>query len=747
MLERLATVSRLSAAALVAGLVLPRLWGEPSPPEQAASLQSYDVPLLELVEGGAKKGLSLSGGSTFEGRGGVVAAGGAEVVTGEAADPRGAPSGGQARSAASRGLPAGKETGVSHDVPLVDLDPPSKAEGVSRVALARDSGKSGEVTVNSAESGVVAGSAVEAAGEKSESLLGPSSPEGQPSVVPEAPEAPRGGDVRLAEMEAADRAAAESAGYPEGMPISEAEVDSWRGGYFPTQDDSVYIGDRDYPRSKRGFGSTQPDLYSQNFTGIFPYESPDETFYDRHDYIFDPLDQALGVFAPHDGFVWEGDQYHELSFVADAGFDIFTRSFDPDRAHVKAGPLYLDLLSVGAGILYSDYSGPENFAEGEEDGWLSMVDLHLRAVMQLSETFYLIVTGQLIYLPGKNEFGLRFGDGYGPYSIARLNYQTRIEEWDFQIYDAFRARFGGDLFWGADEPAYERAGRYYFGFDYGYDRDGRNNSFFDDDYVSFANTVGVRASRPLGSEWRLWLEGDHSDYWRTYDFTDHTYWDHVGALIGYEGSRIPFSPYLEYDAHSNDHFDTSYHTAYLGGRGRLSENLRLNARGGRLWTVDVEPESNSWVWDATLTHDVNERTWQSLSVGQTYVVDDFSDESALAEYLRYEVGYRLTDWIYARGYAQWSEDEFLTGRGGTWERELYGGGLSIRPLDYTYIGAGANFERTRQLPDGDEEERRLYYVSLTQRLYSRTSLWFRYQFEETDTFNEHLYSAGMRRYF
>lgn len=569
------------------------------------------------------------------------------------------------------------------------------------------------------------------------------------SLSPENSQIPprrRGGDSRLAEFEAslsAEEADSSGGFYPEGRPISDAEVESWRGGYFPTQDDSVYIGDRDYPRSSRGNATTDPDRHSQNFNGIFPYESPDPTFYDHYDYVFDPLDRTLGFFAPHQALVWESQRYHEFSFMADAGLDLFTRAYDPDRAHVKMGPLYFDLLSMGAGVLYSDYRGVEYFPEGEEDGWLSFVDLQIRAVMQFTETFYLIVSGHFVYLPGDNEFGFYLGDGFGPYSVARLNYQARLREWDVLVYDELRVRFGGDLFWDAYEPAFERAGRYSFGFNDRY----RNNSYFDDENMALSNKVAVNASRPLGPDWRLWLEADHTDYWRSYDFVDHGHWDHLGALIGYEGSELPFSPYLEYDAYSADTFETSYHTAYLGARGRLSENLRLNARGGRFWSVGREPEQESWVWDVGLTHDVNERTWQRVEVGQGYFIDEFSDDSALSQYASYSVGYRVTEWAYATAYAQWSEDEFLTGRGGEWQREIYGGNLNFRLLDYTSMDAGAAYERRRSLPDQEVDEHRLYYAGLSHQLYSRTQLWFRYQFEDAESFDESLYTAGIRRYF
>ncbi len=524
-----------------------------------------------------------------------------------------------------------------------------------------------------------------------------------------------------------------------------SRVDTWSDGYFPTRDDTFYIGDRDYPRSRGGASGIYPDLSAQNFTGIFPYEDPDPTFYDQYAYVFSPVDRALGFFAPHDAFVVERQSHDQgLSFVLDGGLPIFTRGYDPDRAHVKAGPLYLDLLSLGAGVLYSDYDGVSRFPAGKEDGWLSFIELQMRAVMQFSENFYLAVSGTFIYLPGENEIGFQFGNGFGPYTAAVLNFQNRVGNWDIRAYDEFRALYSTDLFWAWEDEAFDQAGRYFFGFR---EREGSSN-YFDDDSLFLANTLGIESSRLIGTEWRLFLDAEHTDFWRTYDFSDHSYRDRMGALIGYEGSKIPFSPYFEYDAYSTDRFDTAYHTAYIGGRGRISENVRLNARAGYLWSTDVSPDEESWLWDIGLTHNLNERAWQSLWVGQGYFTDDFTSDSLVSDYARYTVGYRFADEVYATAFAQWSEDEFLTGREmGSYEREMYGADINLRPFNYTLLTSGVSLERSRALPSDDVDERTLVYAALTQQLYSRTSLWFRYQFEDSEDFDEHLYTGGIRKYF
>lgn len=522
--------------------------------------------------------------------------------------------------------------------------------------------------------------------------------------------------------------------------------ETWNNGYFPTRSDSYYLGDVDYPRSNY----VDPDVRSLTATGLFPYEDPDVSFYERYPGIFRPIDRGLGMFTTHEGLVLEGERFDQFSIGLDSNMPMFTRMYDPNRAHIKAGPLFFDLMSLGGGILYSDYDGPEVFAPGEEDGWLSFLELQMRVALRISDSLFINASARLIYLPGTNEVGLLPGIGFGPHGVAFINYQAEWGEWDIRLYDEFRGYIGGDLFYIDD--AYERRGRYSFGFpDTTTDRD-----FFDGDYVTWANQIGVEASRPIGYDWRLWLEADHSDYWRDYHFTDHTHREHIGALLGYNGSVIPFAPYFRYDGDSTDHFDSMYHRVYVGGRGRLTENVRIDGRTGYLWSQGRDPDQDSWLWDLGLTHDISERAWHSIRGGQDYFTDDFSDESALANYLRYDFNYRFTRELYGTAFAQWSEDEILSDSsrgfkrlrvGGEQDRELYGARLSFRPGRYTLVTTGAAFERTHFTETDGVLERDIYHARLSQQISSRVNLWFRYQFEDTTLFDEHLYSAGIRRYF
>jgi len=535
-------------------------------------------------------------------------------------------------------------------------------------------------------------------------------------------------------------------------------------GYFPTRNDNFYLGDIDYPRGRvRSGGAFAPgavtglgpgpasyqsmDFRSIGFTGIYPYENPDETFYDRHNYVFGPLDRALGVIGPHDAIVVENDRLQNFSGSLDGGFPVFTNRYNPDKAHFKAGPFYLDILSIGAGVLYSDYTPAKGFSpfpEGEEDGWLGYIDLDVRALLQVTNNFYLSAATRLMYLPGSNRVAWQLGYGSQPFMQFRLNYEDSFGPWDLLVYNEFRGQLGVDIWNEVGSGAEERAGRYYFGIPVV-----QNNrySFFDDGAVVFLNQAGARATRALGNDWRWWLRGDRTDFWQGWDFKNHTGRNHWGTTVGYEGARLPFAPYASYDGYHFEELGSVYHHARLGGRGRLTENLSINAEGGYLWTNSQDPDQDQFTWRVGLNHDLSERTRHGISGGQYFFVNDLYPEAAVSDFISYNINHRVTENLQARLYAQWADEEYLGRDGVRRKRDMYGGYLNFRPGMFTNVQGGAYYQETRET-DGDfTDDRWVYYGMVTQRVFSRLSIWFRYQFDESDFYDEHLYATGVRRYF
>jgi hypothetical protein len=531
------------------------------------------------------------------------------------------------------------------------------------------------------------------------------------------------------------------------VPVaSEAEM----AGYYPTAADLALLGDKDYPRS----GSTQggPDARSQLASGIFMYESGEQDFYARNRDFFAPVNQVLGVFTPHKAFTMELPNVPLAGVTFDAGFPLFTRTFEPENAHLKAGPLAFDLLWLGAGALWSDYKGPITFAEGAEDGWISYLDLGVRGMLKITDTIYLSVAANIIYLPGSNELAFRVLNNSSPAAAIELFYQKRLGDWDLLFFDRFRGRPGIDVFAELQEGGIDRAGRYQFGFGGGRDR----IDFFSNDSVWFTNQIAARASTMVGSsDWRFQADADHFDFWRSYDFEDHATRDALGLQLGYEGNEIHFAPSLSYRVSTFDGFESFFNRLQLELNGRITENIRASAMGGYLWTSGIEPERSNGLWQIGVNHNFSERGSHGVNLGQQLFEDPFSPEVLFTTYYRYFVNYQLAQRLNAAAYAQYSDGERIVSRDprielGDVNFYTLGGSLTFQPLDFTRIIGSIAYQRNQQGDVSGESERWFYRLQLVQQLGSRLTLQTLYQFQDyhgSASFNEHLVSMSLRWYF
>jgi hypothetical protein len=465
------------------------------------------------------------------------------------------------------------------------------------------------------------------------------------------------------------------------------------------------------------------------------------------DTAYTPVNRVLDVFDTYDAG-YQGDQLQAVA-TGSVGLPFITEAFDPDFADVKAGPVYLDFQYVGAGILYSSVNGDLVFPEGQEPGWLTMLELGMRGYVRLTDQFYLTLQTRLVYLPELNRFGFALGDESGLGMSFRLNYEFEWGTWDFLLYDQFTGYPPYSLLSSMGATAQQSAGRYTFGLTA---RDRRTNGFDELSEVYFVNTVGVEATTPfMWEDWRLWLGVDHSDYWRTFGLDYEGTRDHLGARLAYGGTEIPFAPYATYDVYSNDRMKSLYHTAYIGGGGRLTENVRFDGRVGQLWTTNRNPSRTSSLWELGLTHAISEDTWHSLWAGQTFEVDDFTNDTRLVEYIRYQINHVFSSRLDGYAFAQFSRDEDLAIEGLLTNRELYGAGLNYRMFDYSRISGLVYYEKESFDRDSAIEETRLIYrAEWEQRIGLRSTARFYYQFEKDEgrsNFDEHVLSLTVRRYF
>ena len=433
--------------------------------------------------------------------------------------------------------------------------------------------------------------------------------------------------------------------------------------------------------------------------------------------------------------------FGDASYEFDGDIPLFTRDFNPDEAHLKVGPFYFQALWIGAGILYSDYNGNATFRPGEEDGWLSYANFRFRMAAELTPSLYVTMNGEVIYLFGENQLGFRTGLSGRPF--AEITYEGQSGAWDYRLYALFGTGSVTDLF---GEDAYDRAGRYSFGF-LGYE-DERNGLIYD----PFLYTrVGAEASTLATPDWRLTLSADHTDYWFLGDDkdNDHKARERLGVLYGAEPYTVPFTPWVSYDLFSDDYFDSLYHTFYAGGSGRLSENVRFDGRFGYFWTSDKPTDREHWLWNIGLRHQINERTVHGIRVGQDFFMNEFSIDSAVSNFVHYFITHELSDRARIHGFAQWSNDEFLSGPlvGGEYDRELFGVRLSYKLSDRFSTDVGYRIEYREDTKGSGDYESSIFDANLNARIGLRTTGYLRYQHTDTDFFYEDLYMAGIRRHF
>lgn len=498
------------------------------------------------------------------------------------------------------------------------------------------------------------------------------------------------------------------------------------------------------PGAHPGYRRDAPSLDYTDGSGI-SYFPPPSVGSASHSYTQTAYPGSYHPGGPYaysyDGMVPMGEprSFEDAGYEFRGDLPLVTRRFDPEEAHFKAGPFYFQALWVGAGVLYSDYHGPRVFAPDEEDGWLSFASFRFRMAARLGPSLYLTADGELIYLFGENELG--FHTGFAGRPFASLVYETEVGSWDLRAYAEFGTGSFYDMF---GSEAYERAGRYSFGFLGRYDEGIVYDPFL-------YTRVGAEASTLVDPDWRLTLSADHSDYWYVGDDRGEDHWarEHAGVLVGAEPDRVPFTPWFSYDVYSVDYFDSAYHRLYGGGSGRLSENVFFDGRAGYLFTTNDSTERNSWLWNIGLRHRINERTTHGVRFGQDYFMNDYSIDSTVSSFLHYYITHEITERLRVHAYAQWSNDEFLTGPfvGGEYESELYGVWLRYDFTDRLLVSVGYFEEERRSTKTGGEFDRSLFEARLDARICERSTAYLLYQHEDTDLYYEDLYMAGVRRHF
>jgi hypothetical protein len=318
------------------------------------------------------------------------------------------------------------------------------------------------------------------------------------------------------------------------------------------------------------------------------------------------------------------------------------RAAAPTNGVFQAGPFYLQFYDLTGALLVSDNV---NFTP-KKAKWGAIAEFRLRmaAILQINPTWRLIVSGSIIYLPFKNEFGVEgfgIGDAAGfiadetifPVTHMQLAYNSMWADWQVQMADDFSVRYfsvGGDydiFVRGAEQPeglhAEDQAGRYVFANGTtipNRDADQRQRDFLDiRTFLQLQNTVAGTASRLLPTETRLTFGASHSDFWYHGGWDEGTNGlgfsnfsaDRVFASLRNERESMRFKPFAWYEAYRYNYDPDWIHQFAVGITGPISDYLWLYAEGGYMWSDALLQDT--WFYRARLDHTLGPYTKHSLS--------------------------------------------------------------------------------------------------------------------------------------
>jgi len=353
---------------------------------------------------------------------------------------------------------------------------------------------------------------------------------------------------------------------------------------------------------------------------------------------------------------------------------------------LRIGPFYLDNIYAGAGVLYSEYEGnpfgynPNNVGT---DNWASIIWAGARMTTYITDRFAFVLQPSVYYLPFENEVGWAFGNPFfglggwiAPQTLLQFAYSVPLNNWDFTIYDQFRAFFQNssllDEFVNIqasfmDTTPVDRVGRYQFGgfgsqqFDVtGNDNFALNDRLFGSDRVSYGNYGGFSLNGRHGDGLRTGLFYNRLDNWDS-DFNHANAWNTAGAVILKESPFL--TPYAYYQIRSTDDFITWYQHVVAGVNAQLNFNMIAYAQAGWLWTdLDRRGDDDTWIATMGFRQKLGPYTNHGFEAGRAPTDNGFGTQY-LANYVRYFISQQMGARVTGALFAQQADLQFIGGPG------------------------------------------------------------------------------------
>lgn len=447
----------------------------------------------------------------------------------------------------------------------------------------------------------------------------------------------------------------------------------------------------------------------------------------------------------------------------------------------KLGPLYVDDVYAGAGMLYSDYTGTPIYGRSvnagipSDDNWAAMVWAQVRATIYITDRFAFSFTPNVYYLPLKNEVGWGLGApliGMGgivqPNATLNTAFRQPLgESLQFVMMDQFyifhpqiSLMRNSPYYWAnlGDNSPMDLAGRYQFGGFGPYEIDASGDSSFslndrlaDEEQLLLANRASMSLMGRHGSNISSQLFYDRWDYW-DHNFDLHQTWQSGGIQIVQDGPS--FKPYMRYEFTAADHWQTHYQYGVLGVQKLFSPDLVAYAEGGWLWSsIENQGSTDSWVAMLGARQRLGPYTWHGIDFGRSPIAN--FRRRYLATYAQYFLNQKLGANSQLTFFAQQADVDVLGG-GGELERSIFMSGAFIDVA----ISPKSHMQLAVSYEDGDIDSMKRSWQMWTYRIsYIRNitnslnaSCFYQYQSAASDTssyddFGEHLLYMGVVKHF
>lgn len=472
---------------------------------------------------------------------------------------------------------------------------------------------------------------------------------------------------------------------------------------------------------------------------------------------------------------WTLESSTGLGHTIGLGFCAFgegvPRSLDPESIHLKAGPLMIDQIDVGGGLLYTDTTGhpPHQLAD---DGFGSIIWASARITIDFTEHISFTIRPIVYWLPfeGKVGYGLPpfiFGlPVLDPYSFTTLSYQAPIADWDVNIFDSFGAFYRYWTFWDrnqlrmntwSDLSPIDLVGQYSLGgygpqLDFALDGAPHSNiSIFDKDRLYFENWSGFRALGKHGSNLQTMLYFDRRDRWDG-QFNWDSAWMQGGAWV--TQIRDHYAPYAGYNFWTTDNFNSSYQWAIAGSKFEFGPRAYGFAQAGILWSSGTYQDYTTWLGEIGATQLLGPYSRHGFQVGRR--LSDPDGRSRYVEnYGEYTIGQDIgpnSTVMALVGYA----DRTSLDRSLHDNQKVVLAGLhynQIIPSTGTTLGLMIGYEHIQIDNNQSDFDRWMYRASVNQELRYRTTFTLAYQFTSAwgegtkDDYTEHFLWMGLQKRF